>query len=95
LIRKAQIDKTGHYIGIIWLVKHNGKDFFVTNMMLGSGGILYWIFDCAGNHYVRQETEFCIADDYVGNHHFFAEDGDLPLLDELTLDNVVYSNIPF
>ncbi|MDR3339415.1 MAG: hypothetical protein LBT25_04850 [Candidatus Symbiothrix sp.] len=95
LIKKAETDKTGNYWGTVWLVKYNGQDFFVTNMMLGSGGILYWIFDCSGNHYVGAEIEHCPADYYVGNHHFFLNEEDLPPLHELTLDVVVYSNVPF
>ena len=103
LIKQADKDKVGqdtghmpgHYWGAIWLVKHNGKDFFVTNMMVGSGGVLYWIFDCSGSHTGREDG--CPADDYVGHHHFVLEEGDLPPLHELKLDssNAVYANMPF
>jgi hypothetical protein len=49
LIEKAKSDMTGNYYGIIWLEKYNEQDVFVTNMMLGSGGIAYYVFDCEGN----------------------------------------------
>jgi hypothetical protein len=104
LIKQAEKDKSfqdtghmpGHYMGTIWLVKHKGKDFFVTSMKFGSGGIMYWIFNCSGSHYAGEGTS-CVADEYVGDHHFLLEEGDLPLLNEMNLDssNVVYSNIPF
>jgi hypothetical protein len=37
-------DKTGNYWGTIWLEKYKGQDVFVTNMGLGSGGIMYYFF---------------------------------------------------
>jgi hypothetical protein len=49
IIEKAQEDTTGNYLGVIWLENYNGQDVFVTNMMLGSGGLAYHIFDCQGN----------------------------------------------
>jgi hypothetical protein len=49
LINKAETDKTGNYWGTIWLSKYKAQDVFVTDMMLGSGGVLYWTFDCDGN----------------------------------------------
>jgi hypothetical protein len=55
LINKAETDTTltqANYWGCIWLEKHDGQDIFVTNMMLGSGGVAYWIFDCFGNHFL-------------------------------------------
>ena len=48
-IEKAESDMTGNYYGVIWLEKYNEWDVFVTNMMLGSGGIAYHVFDCKGN----------------------------------------------
>jgi hypothetical protein len=86
----------GHYLGIIWLVKYKEKDFFVTSMKFGSGGVMYWILNCSGSHYAGEGTS-CVADEYVGSHHFSLEEGDMPPLHELKLDssNMVYSNIPF
>lgn len=49
MIKKADTDKTLNYLGTIWLENHKGEDVFITNMMLGSGGIAYWFFDCQGN----------------------------------------------
>ncbi|MDR1153641.1 MAG: hypothetical protein LBL04_02935 [Bacteroidales bacterium] len=72
LIQKAETDKTGHYAGCIRLKKTSGgKDIFVTGMMLGSGGIVQWFFDCNGNHYTFPGVEKCTACEYVGNHHVF------------------------
>jgi hypothetical protein len=48
LIQKGETDKTLNYMGSIWLEKYNGQDVFVTNMGLGSGGLLYHFFDCEG-----------------------------------------------
>ena len=48
LIDSSKTDKTGNYWGCIWLEKFNGKDLFVTNMMLGSGGVMYYFFDGSG-----------------------------------------------
>ena len=51
LIQKAQSDKTGNYLGEIWLEKYEGNDIFVTNMAMGSGGIAYYFFDCQGKSF--------------------------------------------
>ena len=59
LIEKAKTDKTGNYLGFIWLEHYNGKDIFVTNMALGSGGILNFYFDCSGAHCVDMEGDYC------------------------------------
>jgi len=93
LIKKAEKDKTMNYYGCIWLVNFKGKDFFYTNMMLGSGGVMYWVFDCWGNHisYSHGENEECCACKFVGHNHFFVEPSDLPDLSELKFDIVVYS----
>jgi hypothetical protein len=94
LIKKAETNNADaiHYQGTIWLVKHKEQVFFVTDMMLGSGGIAYWIFDCSGRHYTTGEN--CPADYYVGNSHFSLPD-DFPPFNQLKLDVVVYSNISF
>ena len=92
LIEKAENDTTGQYIGCIWLESYKGKDFFVTNMMLGSGGIKFWIFDCFGNHFVFNSVSQCSACDFVGNNHFYIEEADdFPQLNELKYNIVVYS----
>jgi hypothetical protein len=90
LIQKAEKDNTSNYLGCIWLEKTSaGKDIFVTNMMLGSGGVLYWFFDCEGNHYVFPGVEKCVACEYVGNNHvFFDNEFSIP---EITKKVVVYS----
>ena len=75
LIEKAETDKTGNYLGRIWLEKFKGDDIFVTDMMLGSGGIAYWFFDCSGNHFISKDLEYeiCPACKFVGNHHVCIE----------------------
>jgi hypothetical protein len=91
LIAKAESAKTSgphnpgddyhpiNYLGQIWLEKYKGRDLFVTNMMLGSGGVAYWFFDCEGNHLTWKslQNETCPACQYVGNHHFMLEDDEL------------------
>lgn len=90
LIQKAETDKTGNYLGCIWLEKTNdGKDIFVTNMMLGSGGVMYWYFDCCGNHYAFAGVEKCVACEYVGNNHIFFDD-DFSM-SEMKKDVIIYS----
>ena len=93
LIKKAESDNTGHYIGCIWLENYKGRDFFITNMMLGSGGVMYWFFDCWGNHiaYPKGDEHNCPACKFVGHKHFSVEPGDLPEIFELKFDIVVYS----
>jgi hypothetical protein len=106
LIEKAEYDKTagpykpgddykpGHYAGQIWLEKYKGQDLFVTNMMLGSGGVLCWFFDCSGNHLVPKNGQYetCTACQYVGNHHFYVEDDDFESFAlNMKLDAVIYS----
>ncbi len=49
LINKANTDTTGNYKGTIWFLNYQGQDMFVTDMMMGSGGILYYYFDCKGD----------------------------------------------
>jgi hypothetical protein len=94
LIKKSKSNNADaiHYQGTIWLVKHKGQDIFVTDMMLGSGGVANWFFDCSGRHYTKEEN--CPADYYVGNSHFSLPD-DFPPFDQLKLDVVVYSSKSF
>ena len=91
----SKTDKTGHYMGCIWLEKLNGQDIFVTNMMLGSGVVMYWFFDKSGNHFVFKEHghETCVACNFVGNHHVFFEDWDWEGFN-LKLDVLVFSSLP-
>jgi hypothetical protein len=98
LIEKAKTDQTGHYVGTIWLVSYKGKDIFVTNMGLGSGGIMYWFFDCSGNHL---DVGSAVPSPYIGDGLFTVEDReDLELyvlglrLHENKDIPVIYSNIP-
>jgi hypothetical protein len=101
MIMKAETDKTGNYWGTIWLVKYKGLDIFVNNMMLGSGGVLYWIFDCSGNHFISKNGEGYCPSDFVGNGHAFIEDEDdffsfmLNMnLEENKDGTVIYSTFP-
>jgi hypothetical protein len=98
LIEKAEIDRTGNYVGTIWLVRYREQDIFVTNMGLGSGGILYWFLDCVGNHldgggdpsaYTGVSSQFSVEDPddfvrFVLSLRLY-ENRDVP---------VIYSNIP-
>ena len=59
LIKKAETDKSGNYLGSIWLEKYNGNDIFVIDMALGSGGIAYYFYDCKGNSFIP-ESEFVV-----------------------------------
>ena len=97
LIQKAEKDETGNYWGCIWLEKYKGQDIFMTNMMLGSGGVAYWVFDCHGNHFARQGVEECVACEYVGNHHFYidekeSKDLETFLSSKMKKDIVIYSS---
>ena len=99
LIDLSKTDKTGHYLGCIWLENYKGQDIFVTNMMLGSGGVMYWYFDSSGNHFISREWgyESCPACNFAGNHHVFSEDIFEDLEKEpfnMKLDVLVYSSLP-
>jgi len=59
--------------------------------MLGSGGVMFWVFDCWGNHIAYPDDNNCPACKFVGHKHFILEQGELPQPFELKLDNVVYS----
>lgn len=47
LVNKSLNDKTGNYLGDIWIISYKGNDVIVTNMMLASGW-MYHTFDCEG-----------------------------------------------
>jgi len=91
LIQKADTDKTGNYWGCIWHGKFRGKDIFITEMMLGSGGVAFWAFDCKGNHFVSHGCDECIACEFVGNHHTYQNE---KVLDDLTIYSAsnIYKN---
>ena len=97
LINKMDTDKTGNYVGTIWLMKYQEQDIFVTDMALGSGGILYYFLNCSGNHLIFRNGEglYC-PKDYIGGDHFFVEDEEdfKNFFSNYKLDVVIYSNIP-
>jgi hypothetical protein len=103
LIRKAETDSTGNYRGTVWLVQYEGRDIFVTNMMLGSGGVANWFFDCSGNHFIHRDGEgqYCPSE-YVGDGHVFFEDEEelFSYISTLRFDvenknvYVIYSTLP-
>jgi hypothetical protein len=92
-IEKAKTDRTSNYLGCIWREKSSkGEDIYVTNMMLGSGGILFWFFSKDGNHYALYPKENCSACQLVGTNHIFVdniEDTQAPV--EITKEVIVYS----
>ena len=99
LIQKAKSDKTGNYTGCIWLEKYQGKDIFVTNMMLGSGGVMYYVFDCSGNYYSSYNgTEKYPASDYfMKNNPIYLDENEMEelttfLSSEMKKDVVIYSS---
>lgn len=79
LIHKAETDNTGNYKGTIWLLNYKGQDMFVTDMMMGSGGILYYFFDCSGNKIVWNTTK---------NEELSS------FTQELKSAKVIYTNVP-
>ena len=94
LIETAKTDNTGNYLGRIWLEKFKKQDIFVTDMMLGSGGVAYWFFDCSGNHLISLTWKYdtCPACNFVGNHHFYIKDEDFQsFMLNMKLDVIVYS----
>jgi hypothetical protein len=94
LIEKAETDKTANYFGRIWLEKFKGQDIFVTDMMLGSGGVAYCFFDCSGNHYTYSVSDSCSACAYVGHHHFRVENEKdfMNFVTNMKLDIILYSS---
>ncbi|MDR0795771.1 MAG: hypothetical protein LBE79_06950 [Tannerella sp.] len=57
LIELSKTDKTGNYIGSIWLEKYKGQDIYVTNMGFGSGGVAYYFFDSSGASIINKNYE--------------------------------------
>lgn len=58
IVTQAESDQTGNYIGKIWIKSYQGKDYVVTDMMLGSGGLMFHCFDCEGNFNPVDDIEF-------------------------------------
>lgn len=94
LIAKAKNDKTGNYFGRIWLEKYKEQDIFVTEMMFGSGAVMYWFLDCSGNHFIsRNEDEGYCPSAFIGEGHFYVEDEEdfSAFIRNMKLDIVIYS----
>lgn len=54
LLTKAEEDRVsmahnGQYIGIISMIRYEGNTLFYTDFGLGSGGVLFYLFDCEGD----------------------------------------------
>jgi len=97
LIQKAKTDNTGNYWGCIWLENFQGKDIFVTNMMLGSGGVKYWAFDCSGNYYTSYGTEKYPTSEFIKNNPVYLDEKEMEelttfLSSEMKKDVVIYSS---
>ena len=58
IVTLANSDETGNYLGTIWLKEYESQEFFVTNMMLGSGGLMYWTFNCSGEFDPVGDSDF-------------------------------------
>ena len=90
LIDLSKTDKTMHYYGRIWIDNFNGHDIFVTNMMLGSGGVMYYFFDCSGSSiivkgYEKHHNPWIEA--FAGKQYGFIE------VEKEALDTYVQHNI--
>lgn len=60
IIAKAEEDKTsrryqGNYIGTVYLTSFQNRPVILINMPMGSGGLVYYAFDC--NHQRLYPTE--------------------------------------
>jgi hypothetical protein len=58
IIRKSIDDNTGNYWGRIWCKKYNNQYYIVIDMMLGSGGLAYHTFNCAGEFFPVNDIRF-------------------------------------
>jgi len=65
LANKSLDNKTGNYIGSIWIITYEDSDIIVTDMALGSGGIMYYFFDCNGEQHSNLED---LDLDELNNH---------------------------
>ena len=100
LIDLSENDKTGNYWGCIWLEKYKGKDIFVTNMMLGSGGVMYYFFDCSGTCITPENpSEYGnpIIEAFVGKLSFKQVDKEEfhTFIQNMKFDTLLYSTFSF
>lgn len=58
IINTSKSDKTGNYLGRIWYKKYNNQEIIVTDMILGSGGIMYHCFTCSGENIIIKDANF-------------------------------------
>ena len=58
IITQAESDQTGNYKGKIWIKGYQGNEYVVTDMMLGSGGLMFHCFDCNGNFNPVDDIKF-------------------------------------
>jgi len=97
LIDLSQRDKTSHYWGSIWLERFDGQDIFVIDMMLGSGGVLYYFFDNKGASIINKDYEKYhnpYIEAFAGKEYTFVEMDEKELLtlsQSITRKVVVYS----
>lgn len=68
-VSNALADKSGNYLGNIWIFRFSDNDIIATDMALGSGGILYHFFDCQGN--VPPKTDIPQAEEI---HEYLLDD---------------------
>ena len=99
LIHLSKTDKTMHYYGRIWLDTFQGQDIFVTNMMLGSGGVMYYFFDSSGASIIVKGYERYhnpLIEAFAGKGYAFVEvdkeELDTYIQHNIRLDVVVYSS---
>ena len=58
IIAEASNDQTGNFIGTIWIKAYQGQEYVITDMALGSGGLRFHCFDCAGDLNPVDDIEF-------------------------------------
>ena len=99
LIDLSKNDKTGNYYGRIWLESFKGQDIFVTNMMLGSGGVMYYFFDYSGASIIVKSYEKyhnSLIEEFAGENYAFVEvereELDIFIQQSIKLNVVVYSS---
>ena len=99
LIDLSKDDETGNYRGCIWLENYKGQDIFVTNMMLGSGGVMYYFFDRSGACIIikgYREDHHPVIEAFAGKNYPFIEADEEEFINfftnDMKLDVVVYSS---
>jgi len=104
LIDLSKSDKTGNYWGCIWLENFKGQDIFVTNMMFGSGGVMYYFFDRSGaslivKDYVKYHIPNPLIEEFAGKDYALIEvereELDNFIQQNLKLEVLVYSSFSF